>query len=475
MRRIMVLMSIGAALLVAQPAAAAPSAEPLPAAIDAYAAAALKSTGLPGMSLVVTHGGRVVHAAGYGHGSDGQPITAGTPMRVASVSKSFTAMAVMTLVDAGKVALDEPVAAQLPEFRLDDPRAARVTVRQLLNQTSGLADGGVDLGRAEAATDLAGYLAALRSGRLAAEPGTRWAYCNVNYEVAARLVEVASGLGFGDYLARHVFGPLGMTGSAVGDGVVRPARGYNSLFGVWVARPELDRFSARGGAGGVVTTAADMGAWLISQSGAGTQVVRPESLAAMHTPTRIAEYGMGWGPVTADGTTLLVHSGNLFTYNAVEAIDPATGYGYAVMTNSASLYDDTYDVMTGLVALSQGRSPAAPGGTRQLTELVLGLIGFGAIALTVLAVVRSRRWARRRSGRAAWRTGLRLVPLLLPVCGLVLYPRIISFLTNGRTVTWAQLMFFAAPLTATLVTAALAGLVTAAVRLVRLRWVASER
>lgn len=462
--------------LAATPAAAGgPVAEPSPAAIDAYAREALAATALPGMSVVVTHGGKVVHAAGYGHDSAGRPVTAHTPMRVASVSKSFTAMAVMTLADAGRIALDEPVARQLPEFRMADPRAGRITVRQLLNQTSGLSDGGLDLRAAESATSLTGYVAALRSGVVAAEPGTRWAYCNANYDVAARLVEVAGGLSFGDYLKQRVLEPLGMTGSGVGDRAVKPAEGFNSLFGAWVPRPELHDFRYASGAGGVVTDAADLGRWLISQTGGGPRLVRPESLATMHTPSRVADYGMGWGPVTAHGARLSVHSGNLFTYTAVQAVDPKTGYGFAVLANSAGLYDDTYDVLTGLVALSQGRTPEVPGGDRQLIELALGLVVLAAAGLGGLGALRSPRWAGRLAGRPAWRVGLRLLPALLPLALFAGYPRLISFLMNGRTVTWAQLMYSAAPLTLALAVAALAGAVTTAMRLWRLRSVASAR
>lgn len=463
--------------LAAAPAAAAEArtGEPAPAAFDGYLAKAIESTALPGMSVVVTHDGKVVHAAGYGHDSTGAPVTADTPMRVASLSKSFTAMAVMTLVDDGKVSLDEPVARQLPEFGMADPRAAGITVRQLLNQTSGLSDRVVDIRAAESALTLAGYVSALRTGRLAAEPGTRWAYCNANYEVAARLVEVAGGRSFGEYLRQRVFGPLGMTGSAVGDQSVRPARGYNSLFGAWVSRPELRTFGYGGGAGGVITNASDMGKWLISQTGHGTRLVRPQSLRVMHDPSPVQDYGMGWGPETVHGAELLVHSGNLFTYSAVQAIDPRTGYGFAVLTNSAGLYDDTYDVLTGLVAIAQGGTPEVPGGDRQLFELVLGLIALAAAGLAVLGVRRSRRWAGRRAGRPGRRIAPRLIPLLLPAVLFALYPELVSFLMNGRTVTWAQLTYAAAPLTVALAVAAVAGVVTCVLRLIRLRSVVSGR
>ncbi|MFF3852888.1 serine hydrolase domain-containing protein [Micromonospora sp. NPDC002575] len=468
MRRFVLALALS--LVVAAPGPAwgtEPAAAPTPAAIDRYLREAFDSTGLPGMSAVVTHGDRIVHATGLGRDASGRPVTADTPMRVASVSKSFTATAVMTLVDEGRVALDQPVASYLPEFRMADPRAARITVRQLLNQTSGLSDRTVDIGATQRATTLAGYLAALRHGRLAGEPGARWEYCNVNYDVAARLVEVVDGRDFAEAMRARVFGRLGMGVSAVGDRAAQPSEGFVSVYGTWRARAELPGF--RGGAGGIVTTASDMGRWLISQTGHGPQVVTDGSLAVLHEPSPGSGYAMGWGAEEVEGRTLLVHSGNLFTYTAVQAVDPATGFGFAVMTNSASLYDDTYDVLLGLVALADGRRPAVPGGGRQTTETALAVTALVAFGLGVLGVLRSGRWARLRAGRAWWRTGLRLVWALVPVAVLASYPQWASALMNGRAVTWAQLTYFPAPLTITLAVAAAAGLATAAARLVRLR------
>ena len=87
----------------------------------------------PGMVSVITRGDSVVRLDASGRDANGAPITAVTRMRVASVSKAFTAAAVLTLVDAGKVELDRPISSYLPEFRMADPRASAITVRQLLN------------------------------------------------------------------------------------------------------------------------------------------------------------------------------------------------------------------------------------------------------------------------------------------------------------------------------------------------------
>lgn len=444
-----------------------PIAHAAPTSIDDYLSDVMHDTGLPGVSVVVTQGDRLVHAAGYGEDSEGTPITADTPMRIASVSKSFTAMAVMTLVEDGRIALDEPVADQLPGFTMADPRFTDVTVRHLLNQTSGFSDTTIDVTALDTSTSLADYTAKLSSGSLTADPGTRYEYCNVNYDLAARLVEVASGRTFGDYLNKEVFGPLGMSRSTVSADEIRPADGFNSVFGAWWSRPELPGFLS--GGGGVITTAADMGKWLISQAGHGTQLVSPDSLRTMHTSSTVDEYAMGWIPDQGPhGVEQLVHPGNLFTYSAVQAVVPSTGHGFAVLANSSSLHDDTYDILNGLIALSQGRDPAPAGGGRQSFELVLGLIALAAIGLGVLGAWRSARWARRRAGSPAWLVALRFVPFLLPIGLVAAYPDLTSILINGRTVTWAQLTYFPLPLTITVIVMALACTATATARLLGL-------
>ena len=161
------------------------------------------------------------------------------------------------------------------------------------------------------------------------------------------------------------------------------------------------------------------------------------------------DYAMGWGVEHAAGRKLLVHSGNLFTYTAVQAIDPATGEGWAVLANSSTLVDPTYDELLALVA---GTEP--PRGRRQLIEAALAAIALVAVGLGVLGVRRASR------PRRAWR----LLPPLVPVVVFVTCPQWVSFLVNGRHVTWAQMTYFPAPLTITLGIAAVAGVVTVGAR-----------
>ncbi|MFD7307120.1 serine hydrolase domain-containing protein [Promicromonospora sp. NPDC059942] len=448
------LLTLGIATAGIPPAAAAPPpAAPTPEAIDTYLADLAEASGVPGLSAVVTHDDQVVHAAGYGHDADGSPVTADTPMRIASVTKSFTATAVVILAEDGKIDLDGSVTDQLPELRMADPRVDEITVRQLLDQTSGLADTSVDVADLAEATSRSDYVARLHDDALAADPGTTYAYCNVNFDLAARLVEVASGQDFGDFLAERVFGPLGMTGSATRDDVVRPADGYNSLFGWWVRRPEPRWFDDTGSAG-VITSAADLGPWLISQTGHGRQLVSAAGLDAMHTPSAVGDYGLGWH-TEDDGTRW--HSGFVMTYRAVEWIDPATGYGVAVLTNGAGLTDVTRTALDGLVALTRGEDPEPPAGSRTL-DLGLAALLLASGALGVVGVRHAPRWAARRAGRARWATALRLVWLALPAVVLAFLPALASFLTGGRTFPWPSLLYFGLPAVLMLLVAALAGL-----------------
>jgi CubicO group peptidase (beta-lactamase class C family) len=459
------------ALAVAAPSAsAAPATELTPESIDAYMTDLYETSGVPGLSVVVTHGDQVVHAAGYGHDSNGDTITEDTPFRVASVSKSFTAMAVMILAEEGKIALDEPVVDQLPGFDMADERVDEITVRHLLNQTSGFSDTTIDVVELEDATSLEDYVSRLADDALATDPGADWEYANPNFNVAARLIEVASGLPFEEFMEERVFSPLGMEHSATRDEIVEPGLGYNNLFGLWIPRgTAVDGMLDNSGSGGIITSAADMGRWLITQNGEGPQLVSEAGLTEMHTPSEVQDYGMGWG-VESDGT--LEHSGNIMTYNAIEWIDPESGYGIAVFTNGAGMTDVSYTAREGLAAMAAGEAPDEPKGDG-LIQIALAALTIIAIGLGVVGVIRSRRWAEKRHGRAAWHIGLRLVPVLLPAVLFLSYPSLVSLISNGRTVTWPSVFYFALPLTLLLLIAALAGVATTIARLLRLRSVGS--
>ncbi|MGW6504813.1 serine hydrolase domain-containing protein [Nonomuraea angiospora] len=438
---------------------------PVPASVDAYVERYRAATGLPGVAVAITKKGEVIHAAGYGRTATGEPVTADTPMAVASVSKSFTALAVMQLAEQGKVALDQPVRRYLPEFTMADPRAAKITVRQLLNQTSGMADSAFREKSLPQPDTLQGAVARLRTVRLAAEPGTAFSYHNTNYQVAARLVEVVSGRPFAAYLDAHVFEPLGMRHSTTIDtdrDLPATARGHLYVLGRAVAVPEPAGFG--NGSGGVISTASDLARWLIAQNAALPNLLSPRSVEEMRTASEQSQdYALGWMiGKTQRGTPVLEHGGDLFTSTAHELLIPGPGYGIAVMANTGMAFSDAHTLMTGLVAIVEGGTPQAS--SRQpvlLTDLLFALLTLVTVGLAVRGTARARRWAERRTGWQRWR----LAPYVVPIALCATIAPIHRVLARGRDAAWVQLVYLYPTFMVWLVTASAAALIVVAARL----------
>jgi len=416
-------------LATATPAAAAP-----PLDVDGYVRAYLDHTGLPGAAVAVTHGADVVHVAGYGHDAAGAPITASTRLPIASVSKSMTAFAVLQLAEAGRLGLDEPVTRYLPEFRLADPRGARITVRMLLDQTSGMADSAFPDLKLPQPHTLAEAVSRLRDAGLADEPGAKFHYHNPNYEVAARIVEVVAGEPFAEYLRTRLFAPLGMASSTtVDEPPADLSPGYVRAFGFEVPVSEPDWFT--GGSHGVQSTAQDLARWLIAQRDGGG-ALSPSSVALAHTPAPGRDYAFGW---RAYQPGQLSHTGEWFSHTAAQILLPG-GYGVAVLaTTGLALDNDAETLAQGLATLLQGGAPelALPAGV--VADRVLAGLILLSVLLAVLGVVHARRWAARRAGW--WRAALRLLPCLLPPLVLVLLPELMGVVFAGREGTFGQILY----------------------------------
>jgi CubicO group peptidase (beta-lactamase class C family) len=427
-------------------------AAPPDAQLDRYLASALARTGLPGMAVVVTHGAQIVYRKGFGSAGPGRPVTPGTQFRLASLSKSFTALAVLQLAEAGRVGLDEPVRAYLPEFTTADPGASRrITVRHLLNHTSGMADAGFPAAAQYRPESLPQRVRSLRQARLAGEPGREFHYFDPNYQLLARIVEVVIGMRFETYLRERVFLPLGMghtvaTETAADTEATRLApqlaRGHVLVFSVPVARVERDGLLT--GSGGVISTAEDLAGWLILHSTgrgpSGQALLTPAGMALLHTPPPGVSggYGMGWQVVTpAQGPSRLEHHGVLPSFSADQVVLPGTGYAFAVLYNGNSALADTAAVASGLAALLTGATPPGVRSTRLVAAVLGGLTGLTA-AVRVRGLLRLRGWAQRRRGRPWWAALPGFGWLLLPVALLAAMPALL-LVSIGRSFTFWQL------------------------------------
>jgi CubicO group peptidase (beta-lactamase class C family) len=418
------------------PAAAAEPGEPDAAAIAALVEAHIGATRLPGVSVAVVHDGRVVHVGGYGHDSRGEPVTEKTPMWLGGVSESFTAMALAQLAGPGFVPLDDPVVEHLPEFTTADPRSARITVRQLLNHTSGLpathdAPGGRPRSLQEA-------VAGLRDVTLSAQPGEQRVRSEPGYRVAARLLEVATQRPFGTYLWDRVLFQTGMlaTTAVAGTRDLVPGLvdGHDRFLGVSRPQAEPDRFVD--GSGGIVSPAEDVATWLAFNAGWGLRTVMAgDGLREVQQ--------LGWEARSGGaGPPELVLRGRTATASATLVMLPGTRYGVAVLANSREPLDsgagtgpsEVDDLADELVALSRGEAPPAPGLPQAfLAELLLVAVAVGAMLAGAWAVLRSREWARRRATDRPGRPALRLVPYGLPLLLLAFLPRAAEPLVGAAT------------------------------------------
>jgi CubicO group peptidase (beta-lactamase class C family) len=394
-------------------------------AIDAYIRRQMKDARIPGLALGVVRDGQPVHLRGFGRAdSSGRACTPQTPFFIGSNSKSFTALAIMQLAEAGKVDLDAPVRRYIPWFRVADPEAsALITVRHLLNQTSGLTEGA---GRA--ATLAAGMqplepaVRALAATGLARPPGSAFEYSNLNYTTLGLVVEMAAGESFDTYLKTHIFEPLNMrhTYTAVED-----ARrdGLASGYRYWFGFPISFDAPGHGGTvptGGIISTAEDMSHYLAMYQGGGRYhgkvVLSPAGIAEMMRPGPPqrrgafagAGYGMGWFTGPWGGVDASYHPGDEPGSHAGMALVPQGNWGVVVLFNIGT----HGGALPGLLAVEQSVTGMVAGGTVRDTGVGAFYAGFDVAVAAALAAqsVSLVRLARRHGVVAQGRR--RALPLL---------------------------------------------------------------
>ncbi|MEL6529033.1 MAG: serine hydrolase domain-containing protein [Pseudomonadota bacterium] len=308
--------------------------------IDDILAEGMERSGVPGVAYAEVSGGAITQGkSGVKTIGSEDAITTETPFLIGSVSKSFTALAIMQLVEAGALGLDDPVSQYLAEF--NGQPAGAITIRQLLSHTSGFSMYQGNEGQADLAQDtdaLARRVEALAAAAPVHQPGTVWEYSNANYQILGRLIETASGQPFGAYMTENVLIPAGMTNSYVFDGERRPqtATGHRPFF--FGKTPNSESLTGRGSGpqGGIVATAQDMARYLAMMMNEEDDLLSAAGKAMMMQPANEAspEYGFGWFLDPARG--LVFHSGANPGFEALATMRPADQMAVVVLTNAGS-------------------------------------------------------------------------------------------------------------------------------------------
>jgi len=453
--------------------------------IDAFLEQEMGRLNVTGAALVIVEGDEIVHFHGFGRARPGgETPTAQTPFVIGSLTKSFTALAIMQLVEAGQVELDTPVQHYLPWFRLADPQAsAQITVRHLLNQTSGLPQlpGMIGLtnfnSRPDEVERQVRDLSTLEISRL---PGAEFEYSNVNFNILGLVIEAVSGETYAGYIQRHIFDPLRMSHSYTSQAAARDdnlAVGGRYWFSVPIAERDLPLVSGSLPSGQLISSAEDMGRYLIAHLNGGrfedVRILSAQGVDELHRPAAevtemgmsMGHYAMGWFVEERGETTLLTHPGTVPDFFAFMALAPEQNRGMALLINANHVILDKLPFTDMGFSAALRLAGETPPSTRWYGIVPWALRGLLLIPVLQMAGVAStlrriRRWrqepSRRPSGVRKWalhillplipNLALAALPLSLLASGLLGFMRLfmpdftwISLICGGFAALWAML------------------------------------
>lgn len=313
--------------------------------IEHYITAIHRHLRIPGLAIAIVQDGAIIYQRGLGEAAPGRPTTPSTPFILGSLSKSFTSLAVMQLVEAGKLDLDAPVQHYIPWFCLRDRMASsHITLRHLLTHTSGISrfTGRVLLSD-RGGKSIEQSVRALSKVQLSCPIGSRFEYSNTNYLIAGLLIEIASDMSYEKYIQEHIFRPLQMTRSFTSEQQARlhgMAQGYRWWFGRAVPFHAPFLHDALPAAY-LLSSAADMSHYLLACLDAGASsgsLLSPQDFAEMFRPQasipdKDAYYGLGWRIDRIGNESIYRHGGEVSNFRADMVMLPERKLGVVVLVN----------------------------------------------------------------------------------------------------------------------------------------------
>jgi CubicO group peptidase (beta-lactamase class C family) len=292
----------------------------------------------PALSVAIVENGTVAYARAFGTAdiAGKTPATPQTRFRIASVTKMFTAVAVLQQVEAGRVGLDRPLSTYV-----DVPHASEVTIRQLLTHTSGIWNYGDAVFASPRVTETVtprDIMAFVGPRALERAPGSGFSYSNTGYVLLAMVVENVTHQAYATYLREHVFAPAAMRDTTVGDppAGTPAAVGYNDATGTPAMAFSLSWLFADGD---IVSTAADVARFDIALMNG--RLIKPATFALMQSSSVAADemapgarYGLGVSIVTSGGATFVGHHGGVPGFEAENEIIPDQRYAIVVLSDA---------------------------------------------------------------------------------------------------------------------------------------------
>ncbi|MBV9972414.1 MAG: beta-lactamase family protein [Candidatus Eremiobacteraeota bacterium] len=325
---------LGARTTAPSPPAPSPTASSAPiealspagaARVDATVQQAMDTYRIPGGEIAIVSNGNIIYRRGYGvrNITSERPVNATTRFEIGSITKQFTAVAIMQLVEDGRLSLDD----RLVKFIGSYPAANDVTIRQLLWQTTGIpnytaAKNFVSLAERRPGTFVT-MMNLIANKPLRFTPGSRWEYSNSNYIILGRIIELVSGQSYTDYLFSHVIKPAGMnqTATIADEGHLTDfATGYGpNKSGTKLNRAPRFGSGWAWAAGYLVSNVDDLAAW--DNAFFGGRIIAPKDVTLATSPGMLSDgkptmYGFGWVVDSQYGHRRIWHNGGTFGFNA---------------------------------------------------------------------------------------------------------------------------------------------------------------
>jgi CubicO group peptidase (beta-lactamase class C family) len=335
------------------------------ARVDAIAAGVMEQNGVPSASVAVVQGGKLVytHAYGRAHISPDRAATPDMRYSIGSISKQFTAAAILILQEQGKVKLDDPVGKYIPGLTRGD----EVTIRQILSHTSGYQDYWPEdylMKPMEQSTTAQEILDGWAKKPLDFEPQTQWQYSNTNYVIAGLIVEKVSGQKLMEFLGEHIFHPLNMRSVWNSDETKLTQTDATAYLRYALGPLRQAPKEGRGwmfAAGELAMTAHDLALW--DESLIARNLLKPESYQEMFTEVKLKDgkgthYGLGVDTDDLEGHKDISHGGEVTGFVSQNEVLVDDGVAVAVLTNHMANGAAQIARLAASTISGQKRSPA---------------------------------------------------------------------------------------------------------------------
>ena len=314
------------------------------AKVDAIAQQVLATTGVPSASVGIVTNGKIAYVKAYGKAQLDPPVEANPGMRysIGSISKQFTATAILMLQQQGKLKLDDPISTWLPQLT----RSKEVTLREILSHTSGYQDYYAEdysMLRMKNPTTADAIIDNWGKKPLDFDPGTQWQYSNTNFVIAGKIVEIVSGMPVMKFLQQNIFTPLHMT-DVMNSDMHRleqtDAHGY-IRYALGPLRPApQDGPGWMFAAGELAMPVRDLLLWDIAMMN--ESLLQPASYKEMFTGVKLKDgedthYGLGVEVSTRDGHLVISHSGEVSGFTSENMVLPQDKVAIAVFTNQEAV------------------------------------------------------------------------------------------------------------------------------------------